>query len=278
MFRSKIFWVLLFIIAHEFALSALPCLFSHGLVDTGAQAIRYADTHKRFLLTEQPFYFDYADAATGWRKYFKMHRSSLAQQSEIDLLDTHHQILCDQLTGTHDILVMGVSRGASVVINFVALKKPQHVRALLLESPFDRAKNIMCSFLKKIPYGLSLAYYFLRWAFPHHSQTSTIHPEDVIGDLPLSMPVLLICSKEDSVIPARSTINLFTILKETGHTDVYLLVTEHGRHAKILWGADGEKYQAVTHAFFARYNLPHDADWAKRGADLLDACRGDIKQ
>jgi pimeloyl-ACP methyl ester carboxylesterase len=278
MFQLKIFWLLL-LIASSHSLFAFPCLFSHGLADTGAQSTRYVGstaTHERFLLTEQPLSFDYLDAGTGWRKYYKVHRSSLAQQNEVDLLETHYQKLCGTATDQHDMLIMGVSRGASVVINFVALKKPQHIRALVLEAPFDRAKNIMCSFLRKIPFGQRLAYYFLRLAFPHHNQKSNLHPEAVVGDIPLSLPLLLICSKEDTVIPASSTINLFNILKKTRHTDVYLLVTEHGRHAKILWGPDGEQYQAVTHAFFARYGLSHDIDWAARGDDLLDACRGAI--
>jgi len=273
--------VFLLLIATKQSLFALPCLFSHGLVDTGAQSACYrgtAQTHNRFLVTEKPFSFDYPDAGTGWRKYYKVHRSSLGQQDEIDILNTHYQRLVKMLASDEEILLMGVSRGASVAINFMALNKPNHIRALVLEAPFDRAKNIMVSFLKKIPYGLSLAYYFLRMAFPHHNQTSPIHPEEVVGSLPLSLPILLICSKEDSVIPCTSTINLFNILKKTGHTEIYLLVTEHGAHSKILWGPDGERYQAVAHAFFARYNLPYDADWAARGVELLDACKGDVKQ
>lgn len=279
MFQLKIAWFL-FLLASEYSLTALPCLFSHGLVDSGAQATRYVGsptTHDRFLLTEQPVSFDYLDAGTGWRKYYKVHRSSLAQQDEIDLLETQYQRLCSTSPDSDGMLLMGVSRGASVIINFVALKKPEYIRALVLEAPFDRAKNIMCSFLRKIPYGQKLAYYFLRLAFPRHNQKSNLHPEALVGDIPLALPILLICSKKDTVIPCTSTINLFNLLKNTGHTEVYLLVTEHGAHSKILWGQDGEHYQAVTHAFFARYKLPHDADWAARGADLLDACRGDSK-
>lgn len=275
MFRLKIILCLL-LIACQSSLSALSCLFSHGLVDTHAQGSRYIKRgtgQNRFLLMEEPFSFDYSDAAIGWTKYFKVRKSSLAQQDEINKLEAQYKRITQAALYDEDILLMGVSRGASVIINFVAQKHPEKVRALLLESPFDRARNIMYSTLKKVPYGKSLTPLFLHWSFPRHSQSSTLHPEDMAKDIPLFMPILLICSKEDTVIPCSSTINLFKKLKETGHTEVYLLVTEHGNHAKILWGPDGERYQAIVHAFFARYFLPYDAYWAERGAALLDSCR-----
>lgn len=267
-------------------LATIPVLFSHGITDDCSQGARYVKgaktaecgvqstaTDMRYLFVEKPVLFDYPDAGTGWTKYTKTCLSTLGQENEIELLDRNYRQLCASSSCENGLVLMGVSRGAAAVANFVALKQPEKVRALILEAPFDNAIKLARNMLKKVPCGESLAPYFLGAAFPWHKQTGGIHPENVISSIPVTMPILLISSKEDATVPASSVMSLFSILKKSGHTEVYLLVTEHGAHAKVLWGPDGEQYQTVTHAFLARYGLPHDAVLAERGAALLDACK-----
>ena len=282
-FKKALF---LLLVCENSLFATIPVLFSHGITDDCSQGARYVkgaktaecgvqstETDTRYLFVEKPILFNYPDAGTGWTKYTKSCVSTLGQENEIELLYKKHLQLCASSSCENGLILMGVSRGAAAVANFVALKQPEKVRALILEAPFDNAINLARNMLKKMPYGESLAPYFLRVAFPWHTQVGGIHPENVVSSIPVSMPILLISSKEDTIVPSSSVIHLFTILKNSGHTEVYLLVTEHGHHAKILWGSDGEQYQTVTHAFFARYGLPHDADLAERGAPLLDACR-----
>lgn len=267
--------------------AAFPVLFSHGITDDCSQGARYVkgaktadcgvqstETDTRYLFEEKPALFNYPDAGTGWTKYTKVCLSTLGQENEIELLDKNYHQLCEFLPEEDGVIVFGVSRGAATAANFVAIKNPKKIRALILEAPFDNAVNLARNMLKKIPYGESLAPYFLSAAFPWHKQAGGIHPENLISSLPLTLPILLISSKEDATVPSSSVVHLFNLLKESGHTEVYLLVTEQGAHAKVLWGPDGEQYQKITHAFFARYGLPHDALLAEHGAALLDACKG----
>lgn len=279
--------ILLFGISYKIsALATIPVLFSHGITDDCSQGTRYIKNGKivesnlqssRYLFKEKPILFDYPDAGTGWTKYTKACLSTLGQENEIDLLDKNYHQLCESLSNKDGIILFGVSRGAVVAANLVATKKLEKVRALILEAPFDNAINLARNMLKKMPYGESLAPYFLSIAFPWHKQTGGIHPENVVSAIPTTMPILLISSKEDATVPSSSVISLFNTLKKSGHTEVYLLITEHGSHAKVLWGPDGEQYQIVTHAFLARYGLPHDAVLANRGKLLLDTCREEIK-
>jgi predicted esterase len=278
---------LLLLIACESSVFAIiPVLFSHGITDDCSQGARYVkgaktadcgvqstETDTRYLFVEKPVLFNYPDAGTGWTKYTKSCISTLGQENEIELLSKNYRHMCESSSCEDGIILMGVSRGAAAAANFVALNQPEKVRALILEAPFDNAVNLARNMLKKTPYGESLAPYFLSVAFPWHKQAGGIHPENVVSRIPAAMPILLISSKEDAIVPSSSVTHLFNILRETDHTEVYLLVTERGSHAKVLWGPDGEQYQIITHAFLARYGLPHDADLAERGAGLLDACR-----
>jgi alpha-beta hydrolase superfamily lysophospholipase len=284
-FKKVVF--LLLIACESSVLAAIPVLFSHGITDDCSQGARYVqgaktadcgvqstETDSRYLFVEKPVLFNYPDAGTGWTKYTKACLSTLGQENEIELLDKNYQQLCTSSSCEDGLVLMGVSRGAAAAANFAALKQPEKVRALILEAPFDNAVNLARNMLKKMPYGESLAPYFLSAAFPWHKQAGGIHPENVVSKISLSMPILLISSKEDATVQSSSVVSLFTTLKKSGHTEVYLLVTERGSHAKVLWGPDGEQYQTITHAFLARYGLPHDATLAERGVSLLDACKG----
>lgn len=258
-------------------------LFSHGIADAGIQGLRYqkggpikdfvphGDSTTRYLFTQRPYTFDYPYAGTDWRKFLKASLSSLGQESEIALLRLQYQKLVEQ--GATDIILMGVSLGASIALNFVAHDHPEKIRALILESPFDRAVTLAHSMLKGVPYGNTLAPYLLKAAFPFHRQTGDLHPDELVQQLPLKIPILFICSYEDTTIPCTSVFNLFKKAYLAGHTDVYFLLTNRGDHAKILWGPDGKDYQECVHAFLAHYALPHEKALAEAGKEILESCK-----
>ena len=76
--------------------------------------------------------------------------------------------------------------------------------------------------------------------------------------------MLIICSLEDALVPASSSINLYAQLAESNHTDIYLLATKHGQHAKILsqeeslLNKDAKTYHDVVQAFRNRYTLMYN--------------------
>jgi len=87
------------------------------------------------------------------------------------------------------------------------------------------------------------------------------------------MPILIICSETDHLVPAESSINVYKKLIESGHKHTYIFITDQGRHAAILSGPDGEKYEWVVNAFYKKYNLPYSAESAALGESLLALCQ-----
>lgn len=81
----------------------------------------------------------------------------------------------------------------------------------------------------------------------------------------LEIPILIVCSKEDALIPSTSSIALFDALRKRGHKKAHLLVLDHGAHANILWGPDGHIYRNVVHAFYKLYGAPYNPVWAAQG-------------
>ena len=67
-------------------------------------------------------------------------QSSLAQENEIErLAQTFDQVIVKKEKKS---VLIGVSRGASTIINFMGLYNPEHVQAIILESPFDCVDSI----------------------------------------------------------------------------------------------------------------------------------------
>ncbi len=102
-----------------------------------------------------------------------------------------------------------------------------------------------------------------------NKQSTMVAFENISKDI----PILIICSKEDQLVPLSSSINVYKKLIASGHKHTYIFVTDYGRHAKILRGADGEKYQYVVNAFYKKYNLPYCSTSAAKGEDLLALCQ-----
>ena len=119
-----------------------------------------------------------------------------------------------------------------------------------------------------IAYGETIAEYIFK-KYTRHGWS----PAKCIENIPKDIPILIVCSLEDRLVPASTSINIYKKLVESGHEHTYLFVTEHGKHAAILQGPDGVKYQWVVNAFYKKYNLPYDAASAAQGKSLLSLCQ-----
>ena len=126
-------------------------LFSHGLADSHKQAFKYAESvHKQkpYIVKQPLITFDYPDVSSS---IFRVNRfkTSLAQENEIACL-AHHYFT--KLSHEQSVLV-GVSRGASALINFMGLYNPENVCALILESPFDTVESIVMRLAHETQFG-----------------------------------------------------------------------------------------------------------------------------
>lgn len=253
-------------------------LFSHGIADSGRQAYLYAydkseaDDHKIPLFHnywiinnkhDDPIVtFDFPDSTTAfWRVNGFL--SSLAQKNEVVTLKR-----AAQECQTMPIVGIGVSRGAATLLNYTALYNPPTLKALVLESPYDHINSVVQNALYKVGlngYGThyigQLLFKLLFWRYSLQGP----HPIDTVEKIDPNLPILLICSKEDQLVPYTSTITLYNKLKENGHHAVHLLVLDHGKHAKLMDAQDAALYQNVVHAFYKQYNLEHDPELAQAG-------------
>ncbi len=48
------------------------------------------------------------------------------------------------------------------------------------------------------------------------------HPIDVADQIPKDLPILIICSDQDSTVPAAGSLRLAQRLQDTGHTNVHV--------------------------------------------------------
>jgi predicted esterase len=259
-------------------------IFSHGIADTMKQVYGYAKSYSknnvtyrndRYLIHTPFVSFNYPDATT---KFYRVNyaETSFGQKNEIDrLLKTYQKAITQYGSHYTTIILWGLSRGASNVLIFAGLHNLPNIKALLLESPYFTMGEVIESVMKKkrldwlpVSYGETIAELIFK-KYSRHGYSPANCAEHITKD----MPILIICSKEDNLVPYASSINVYKKLVATGHKHTYIFITEHGRHAAILQGTDGENYQYVVNAFYKKYNLPYCAVSAAKGESLLALCQ-----
>ena len=93
-----------------------------------------------------------------------------------------------------------------------------------------------------------------------------------MANIPHDLPILIGHVENDKVIAWSDIQALVKALIESGHNDVYLarIVDPTISHARLN---SNEQFRQILNAFLAHYNLPHDAEKARAGVDLLEAAR-----
>lgn len=257
-------------------------VFSHGIADTWKQIHGYVKSYEkhdtiyhneRYILHTPCISFNYPDAST---KFYRVNynETSFGQENEIGRLNKAYNSTLLRHNNC-DIILWGLSRGASNVLIFAGLYQLDNVKALILESPFftmgEVIENIM---IRKNLDWLPLSYGETLVEFIFKKYTRYGHsPANCIENISKNIPIFIVCSREDLLVPHSSSMNVYKKLVESGHKHTYIFVTDFGRHAAILQGPDGEKYQWVINAFYKKYNLPHCAASAAKGESLLTLCQ-----
>lgn len=263
-----------FLLVNTINASDVAYLFSHGLGGTGQQAKDYTVTpfNTQWIIQEPLVYFDFPDVGLDG---FKPEHTSLGQDNEIQALKKAYE---QTSQASKKVILMGLSRGASTAINLLGTEKNEHIVAGIFESPFD-------SIVKMLKRRVS--HHKLWWIpqFVMHKVPELIFkkyksdkqsPIDCISRISPSLPLLFICSLEDTLIDAEGTCDLYVTLKKAGYEHVYLLLLNKGAHAQLLWHNNRDWYVHVVHAFYKKYNLPHEKEFAEKGRDLLAQCQPDV--
>jgi hypothetical protein len=257
-------------------------IFSHGIADTWKQVHGYVKSYKddnivyrndRYLIHTPFVSFDYPDATNALYRV-NYNETSFGQENEIGRLNKAYTSSLSQCNDC-DIILWGLSRGASNILIFAGLYELPNVKAIVIESPYYTMSEVIESLMAKkglhwldVAYGETIA----EWIFKKYTRHGW-SPAKCLENIPKDMPILIICSLEDRLVPASTSINIYKKLVASGHQHTYIFVTEHGKHAAILQGPDGEQYQSVVNAFYKKYNLPYNATSAAQGKSLLALCQ-----
>lgn len=249
-------------------------LFSHGLGASGQQAKDYMVTpfNAQWIIQEPLVYFDFPDGGVDG---FKPEHTSLGQDNEIQALKKAYE---QTIKADKKVILMGLSRGASTALNLLGTQKTECIVAGIFESPFD-------SIVKMLKRRVSQHKLWWIPQFVMHKAPELIFkkyksdkqsPIDCISRISPALPLLFICSLEDTLIDAEGTCDLYLTLKKAGYEHVYLLLLNKGAHAQLLWHNDREWYVQVVHAFYEKYNLPYEKEFAEKGRHLLAQCQPDV--
>lgn len=245
-------------------------LFSHGIGDTHKLATVYQngsknDINRRSTIPFKTFSFDYQDARPG--RFYKIPRisyTSLAQTNEIlRLRDAFLQMqttLQNEHGSQYKIVLYGLSRGASTIIMFLATYPElcKHVAGVVLESPFDSIDTIITTKVATMGLEKFVSLQTVQRIFQSIFKLydpSFPSPIDVVNKIPYEIPILFVCTKQDTTVPSGSTKNLYQALLHDGHDKVHLIEVDQGKHGKILQGPDGEAYQNGVMLFYKTYGL-----------------------
>lgn len=227
----------------------------------------------RLWILQQPLHtFNFPDAT---RKGFDGSQTSLGQENEIQAMANAYAHIKHQ-----NVVSMGYSRGAATLLNWLASRKPTNVVAAIAESPYDSITSALDFFCHNagvswIPLSIlhsSPNLFFSK--FDHKG----IFPIKVIQHIDPNLPLLLVASLEDALVPAYSTANIYTRLLQYGHPHVYFLLLDKGSHGYLLENADAHIYLNVVHAFYKKYDLPHNKAFAAQGEVILAQCQPSKKE
>lgn len=221
-----------------------------------------------WLIQEPMHSFNFPDAT---RKGFDGSQTSLGQENEIRAL-THAY---EKVKHT-DVVIMGMSRGASTILNFLGTRTPSNIAAVIVESPFDSITNTLENFCKMAGVSwlmpLNVLYASPNLFFSKFNPKG-IFPIKVVQNIQKDLPILIIASLQDDLIPALSTAAIYSKLRETDHPHVHFLLLEKGAHGYLLEDEDAHIYLNAVHAFYKKYELPHNKVLAAHGESILAQCQ-----
>lgn len=264
-------------------------IFAHGLGATHRQVTIYAEssitsspyaTNDHIILQKPIVAFNFPDAKNDAIEYYTDY-VNLGQQLDIQRLHEIYKLTVQEFPN-HKIILCGVSRGAATILNLAATQPLEQVKAIIIESSFENLETVVKHLMKRfyvgwLPWSKQIGLGIANKMFPA-LDTQGIFPINVVSRIPNDLPILLVHSRQDSVVPTNSSRKIYKRLIETGHFNTYYLELASGEHARLLCGPEGRLYKNVVHAFYKKFSLPHDANAAQQATHLLNYCQPTIDE
>lgn len=175
------------------------------------------------------------------------------------------------------VVIAATCIGAKITLEFAASRNTDAIKALILESPFIDTKILLRNLEKN--YGVSWlpleVQSVLRWYFAD-SKKSLHKPHADLSKIRSDMPIFSAHLDNDSYINNKEMKELIDQLRKNGNQNIYLLVIKDGTHHHGHLNYHKTFAQASS-AFLARYGLPHNAQLAQEGKELLELARANAQ-
>lgn len=205
----------------------------------------------------------------------KFAAANIGQTKDINALHKQYKKHVKKHPNT-DIVLYGDSRGAATIFNFIALHKPEQVKAAVLEGIFDTVPHCIKHFAydDKTPQAEERLHQLLSMMMWKYRKDG-INPQQCAEFITDDIPLLFVTSLKDGIVPPQGTIGLYKRLKERGFKNIHLLVLKKSFHPAYMIDdpEDQKVYESVVHAFYKQYNLPHNAAKAAAGRSAFLATR-----
>lgn len=232
-------------------------LFAHGLGGSSKNKDHFIGY--RVIL---PNYNCYAyDGPELENNRFVAKKVCLGQDEDIKKLEIG--LKNDGISSEHKLVGVGGSKGAATLINAVSTGRFPMIKALVLEGSFADATDIAYH-LGRIPQYIpggkkAIGLIMKHFIYPSY-KIHGIQPIKSAASVP-HIPILLIHSKQDHLIPINHSRKLYKALVQAGNNNVYLVEAERGEHAYILNNFDTTQTTLICRLiqlFYQRHNLPYD--------------------
>jgi len=201
--------------------------------------------------------------ATHWINPFKV---NVAQDTDVAICKAKiDEAIAQESNKPQKVILYGVSRGSATVFSTCARHYSEQIAAVVCEGVFDTVNNILVygNLFSRLKIGL------LKYSKLTNFKADGISPITSALQMPKDVPIALITSIVDEVVPHQCTLNLYKKLRELGYTKVHILILKTSKHDVYPTGDEKEIYEAFIHAFYKRYNLPHIAKFAADGEKVF---------
>lgn len=135
-----------------------------------------------------------------------------------------------------DLICYGVSRGALVTFISIALNgHPPSLKLVVLEGSPDSIPNVLEARYRRF-FGAIVEDILCTFTKYTRKDARTYSGLKLAANFPKDVPVALVTSEKDTVVPMANTLALANALKASGHTKVHLLCLKHASHDSYLTG------------------------------------------
>ncbi len=201
-----------------------------------------------------------------------------------------HLLDVSKLENNRDgIVIVGSGEGATAALTSAARIKLPFLKALVIESPVDPLAQALIDYGQELYHKAQLSHdisqplYAQALSNPTAWYASTpraatqplrdIYPISSASYIDRNLPILLVAEQHHGLYSKNTAHLLYIKLKQAGRTNIYLLDLEDTFTSDSL----SESYVATVHAFYEKYNIPHDTLLAAQGRRHLEQAQPSIK-